>query len=303
MAIPDIQSIMLPLLRLVGDGQEHGYSEVVDILGRELNLKEEDKKEMLGGGRRTRFESRIITARNYLQRACIIESAGWGRFRITERGLEVLKNNPAKINVKFLQQFSEFRQSQAIPVQNNHSDADIEDGEKATPQEVLEEAYQLVKGQLAQDLLDRVKTASPKFFEQLVVDLLVAMGYGGSRKDAGRAIGQTGDGGIDGIIKEDRLGLDVIYIQAKRWEETVVGRKEIQSFAGALMGNKARKGVFITTSTFSQPAKQFTAGGDLKIILIDGSQLAQYMIDYNVGVAEESTYTIKKIDIDYFSEE
>jgi restriction system protein len=220
-----------------------------------------------------------------------------------------LKDHPPQINVKFLRQFDEFVVFHTHPErdgkseENNQAAQEILEKTSQTPQEVLESSYQSLRQTLAQELLERIKKNSAKFFESLVVDLLVAMGYGGSRKDAGQAIGQVGDGGIDGIIKEDKLGLDAIYLQAKRWEGTV-GRPDIQSFAGALIGKKARKGVFITTSNFSEQARSFASGMEnLKIILIDGEQLAQLMIDHDVGVTEESRYVVKKVDSDYFGDE
>jgi restriction system protein len=218
----------------------------------------------------------------------------------------VLKENPPQINVKYLEQFPEFiefrNKSNKI---NGNMEAPQEIIEKIsqTPQEILDTSYQSLRQNLAQEILERIKNSPPKFFESLVVDLLIAMGYGGSRKDAGQAIGQAGDGGIDGIIKEDKLGLDAIYLQAKRWEGTVT-RPVVQGFAGALIGRKARKGVLITTSNFSQQAIDYANSIDnLKIILIDGEQLAQLMIDHDVGVTEESRYIVKKIDLDYFTDE
>ncbi len=222
----------------------------------------------------------------------------------------MLKENPTSINIKFLNQFPEFI---AFHTSTNNKEGktngtvsvsdEIVEKTSQTPQEILEISYQSLRQALAQELLERIKNNTPKFFEALVVDLLVAMGYGGSRKDAGQAIGQVGDGGIDGIIKEDKLGLDAIYLQAKRWEGTV-GGPVVQGFAGALIGKKARKGVFITTSTFSPQARSFASGTEnLKIILIDGEQLAQLMIDYDIGVTEESRYIVKKVDLDYFGDE
>ena len=214
-----------------------------------------------------------------------------------------MKSNPDKINVKFLKQFSEFVEFQNLSRQSARTGTEVETEElDETPEETLESSYQNLRRNLAQELLDRVKKCSPRFFENLVVDLLVAMGYGGSRKDAGQAVGQSGDGGIDGIIKEDKLGLDVVYIQAKRWEGTV-GRPVAQAFAGSLEGQRARKGVLITTSQFSQDAKDYVSRIEKKIVLIDGEQLAQLMIDHGIGVAEVATYTVKKMDLDYFGEE
>jgi restriction system protein len=202
------------------------------------------------------------------------------------------------IDRKFLEQFPEFVQFQS---RSSHSEEQtaIQEEPTHTPEEILEASYQNLRNDLSQELIDRVMQCSPRFFEKLVVDLLVAMGYGGSRKDAGQAIGQTGDGGVDGIIKEDRLGLDIVFIQAKRWESTV-GRPVVQAFAGSLEGFRARKGVLLTTSTFTKDARDYVERIEKKIVLIDGEQLAQLMIDYGIGVTEVATYSVKKADLDYF---
>lgn len=225
------------------------------------------------------------------------------RCKITERGIKLLNQSPSEINVKFLKQFPEFVQFISPKKDNNDFEQGIEEILDTTPQESIEFGYQKIRKDLEIDLLNRVKSCSADFFERLLVDLLVKMGYGGSRRDAGKAIGKSGDGGIDGIIKEDKLGLDIVYIQAKRWDNTVVGRPEIQKFVGALHGQRARKGVFITTSKFSQEAREYVSVIDSKIVLIDGQQLAQFMIDNNVGVSTVSTYEIKKLDSDYFTDE
>lgn len=233
-----------------------------------------------------------------------MESTKRGYFRISGRGFEVIKSNPVEINVKFLKQFSEFLEFQNYPLQLDHytpSEGEAEVDTSSTPEEDVEIAIQKLTQELASDLLQIIKNASPAFFEKLVVDLLVTMGYGGTRKDAGKTVGRTGDGGIDGIINEDHLGLDVIYIQAKRWESTV-GRPEIQKFAGALQGFRAKKGVFITTSTFSSDAKDYVSRIDSKIILIDGETLTQLMIENNVGVTPFAVYEVKKVDSDYFTD-
>ena len=303
MAVPDFQSFMLPLLKAVSDGKEYNLSEVVDKLAEQFQLSNEDKKELLPSGRKTRVDDRAGWAQTYLRKAGLLERTGRGKFRVTERGLDVLKSNPDKINIKFLRQYPEFVEFQNLSRQSAKPDAEAENEIlDETPEETLESGYQNLRRNLAQELLDRVKKCSPRFFESLVVDLLVAMGYGGSRKDAGQAVGQSGDDGVDGIIKEDRLGLDVVYIQAKRWEGTV-GRPAVQAFAGSLEGQRARKGVLITTSQFSQDAKDYVSRIEKKIVLIDGEQLAQLMIDHGIGVAEVATYTVKKIDLDYFGEE
>ncbi|MEI7867461.1 MAG: restriction endonuclease [Candidatus Methylumidiphilus sp.] len=301
MAIPDFQSIMLPLLKLAGDGQEHSPREVVETLARHFQLTEDESKELLPSGRQTTFSNRISWAKAHMKMALLLEKSKHGIFRITLRGMETLKSNPPKINIKFLEQFPEYS------ISRNPDNKDILNQESEistsiqTPEEALEASYQYLRQALADELLQTLKNCTPVFFESLVVDVLVKMGYGGTRQDAGRAVGKSGDGGIDGIIKEDRLGLDIIYLQAKRWEGTV-GRPEVQKFAGALMGNGARKGVFITTSSFTKEAVDYVSAIDRKIILIDGETLAKLMIDYNVGVTSFATYEIKKVDLDYFSE-
>lgn len=219
------------------------------------------------------------------------------------QGLEVLANSPSRIDVRFLEQFEEFRKFRMLrhtrkPKQEVHERALKEE---VTPEELLESAYERLQEDLAAELIEQIENAPPSLFEKLVVELLVKMGYGGSRIDAGKAIGGSGDEGIDGIIKEDRLGLDIIYIQAKRWDNTV-GRPEVQKFAGALQGKRAKKGVFITTSTFSAEARTYASQIENKIVLINGRQLASLMIDYNLGVSSIAAYEIKKIDSDYFTE-
>lgn len=273
----------------------------------QFGLTEEDKREVTSSGN-IKYDNRIGWVLTHLRKARLLESTGRGKFRITQQGLGVLKNNPASINMKFLKQFpgySEFARLKDLSTHETNgkqSEEVVEAIQTQPPDEILDSLYQSLRRELAQELLDRIKSCSPRFFERLVVDLLVSMGYGGSRKDAGQALGQSGDGGIDGIIKEDKLGLDVIYLQAKRWESTV-GRPVVQAFAGSLEGHRARKGVLITTSQFSNDAKDYVTRIEKKIVLIDGQQLAQLMIDHGLGVAEKATYTIKKIDGDYFSEE
>ena len=309
MAIPDFQSLMLPLLKIAGDGNEHRLNEAIETLAQLFGLSENDRKEILPSGKQRKFDNRVGWARSYLQKAQLLSHTGRSKFCITERGVKVLTENPPHININFLKQFPEFLEFRASTDKeskiddNVHTSQEIIEKTSQTPQEIFDTTYQSLRQILAQEILERIKNNPPKFFESLVVDLLVAMGYGGSRKDAGQAIGQVGDGGIDGIIKEDKLGLDAIYLQAKRWED-VVGRPFVQGFAGALMGRKARKGILITTSKFSPQARDYASSIDnLKIILMDGEQLAQLMIDHDVGVTEEFRYIVKKIDLDYFGDE
>ena len=303
MAIPDYQSIMLPLLQLAADQQEHALRETIDALADDFNLTDEDRNELLPSGRQATFHNRVGWARTYLKKAGLLKSTRRGYYQITERGLSVLAEKPTAISAKFLKQFPEFQEFQSASkkaVPNNGPEEEEES--KQTPEEILEQAVQSLNDSLAADLVQTIKECSPSFFEQLVVDLLVTMGYGGTRKDAGQTVGRSGDGGIDGIIKEDRLGLDVIYIQAKRWENPV-GRPEIQKFAGALQGMRAKKGIFITTSSFTKEAWDYVSRIDSKIILINGHKLAAFMIEHNVGVSPAMTYVVKRIDTDYFADE
>jgi restriction system protein len=300
MPIPDYQATMLPFMQLAGDKAEHSLREAIETLANGFKLTEQERQELLPSGQQEIFTNRVGWARTYLKKAGLIETTRRGFFKITERGLDVLKQKPAQINSKFLRQFEEFRTFQARREPNENIADEIE--QPRTPQEALEQAYQSLRAELAAEILSQIKQSPPSLFERLVVELVVKMGYGGSRKDAGQAIGKSGDEGIDGIIKEDRLGLDIIYLQAKRWEATV-GRPEIQKFAGALQGQRARKGIFITTSDFSRDAEEYAAKIESKIILIDGEQLAQLLIDHNIGVTPVSNFEIKKIDSDYFTEQ
>src|SRR5215218_8017278 len=303
MAIPDYQTAMLPLLRLASDGQEHSAREAVEKLADHFGLSEDERKELLPSGSQATFDNRVGWARTYMRKAGLLEAPRRGYFKITDRGLDTLAKNPEAINVKFLEQYPEFREfrrrstAKRGPNKGGTDDAPPE----RTPREIMEDAYTTIRSQLASDLLEQVMRSSPRFFERLVVDLLVKMGYGGTRRDAGEAVGRSGDEGIDGIIKEDRLGLEVVYIQAKRWGNTV-HRPEIQKFVGALSGQNARKGVFITTSSFSTGAIDYATGLQVKVVLIDGETLANHMIDYGVAVAPEVSYEIKRVDSDYFDE-
>jgi len=299
MPIPDFQTIMLPLLRLLDNQQEYSLSEVVDKLTRVFNLSNKEIHEILPSGQQPVFHNRVGWARTYMKKAGLIESTRRGYFRITDRGKDVLKQQPEKIDIKYLEQFEEFREFRSVKKNNKEEIQKTPETEIITPEEALGNAYENLKNELAQELSLQIKTVSPVQFENIVVDLLVAMGYGGNRNEAARAIGKSGDEGIDGIINEDRLGLDVIYIQAKRWEGCV-GRPEIQKFAGALQGQHAKKGVFITTSSFSREAIDFSKKVDNKIILIDGQDLVKYMIENNIGVSLSNNYEVKKIDYDYF---
>lgn len=295
---------MLPLLKVAADGNEHTHTEAIETLAAQFQLTNEERNELLPSGLQTKLDNRLRWARVDLGKAQLLESSGRGKFKITTRGLDLLKNPPAKIDRKFLRQFPEY---QSYIGRNRASNKSSKEGEqeeeiKQTPEEILESSYQGLRLKLAEDLLELIKQNSPRFFEKLVVDLLVAMGYGGSRKDAGEAVGRSGDEGIDGIIKEDKLGLDAVYLQAKRWQRTI-DRPEVQAFAGALIGKRASKGVFIITSQFSQGAQAYIDTIPQKIVLIDGEQLTQLMIDHGIGVTEVTAYSVKRVDSDYFSEE
>ncbi|ACK65136.1 restriction endonuclease [Rippkaea orientalis PCC 8801] len=310
MSIPDFQSILLPLLKYSGDKQEHSLRESIEYLAGIFNLTDEEKRELLPSGQQAIFDNRVGWAKTYLKKAHLIETTKRGYFRITDQGITVLQQNYQKIDTNFLKQFEEFNEFHLGTKTKKDSTNNSENSELSclslndqiqTPEELLDQLYQKIKDDLKQEILEQIMRCSPEFFERLVIDLLIKMGYGGSKKEAGKAVGKAKDGGIDGIIKEDRLGLDIIYIQAKRWEGTV-GRPEIQKFVGALLGQQAKKGIFITTSQFSKEAKEYVAIIDSKIILISGDLLSELLSDYNVGVSVIKSYEIKKIDTDYFTE-
>jgi restriction system protein len=309
--VPGFQDMMLPFLKLASDGQEHSLSEAIETLAQQFQLSDAEQHELLPSGKQSRFVNRVGWAATYLRKTKLLDGTGKGRFRITDRGLSELRAARQRIDLRYLEKFPELADFRKRGQQDQADNGDVTSGEtlavveatNQTPREVLEASYQILRRELARDLLEQIKKRPPIFFERLVVDLLVGMGYGGSRKEAGERVGRSGDGGIDGIIKEDKLGLDYVYIQAKRWDQTTVGRPTVQAFAGSLDEQKARKGVMITTSQFSQDARTFVSRIEKKIVLIDGEQLAQLLIDYNVGVAEEQTYTVKKVDLDYFEEE
>ncbi|OZB36745.1 MAG: restriction endonuclease [Halothiobacillus sp. 14-56-357] len=304
MAIPDFQSIMRPLLEHLADGKVHGNRETNDYLAQHFQLSEDELAEMLPSGFARLFDNRIGWAKTHLKGAGLIESPSRAKYRITQRGLDSLANTVGPINIAYLQQFDEynhFKSGSKAEKSVSGLTTDSPKTDEMTPSEQIEFGYQKIRQEIEVELISKIKSASPAFFERLVVELLVSMGYGGSLKDAGQTLGKSGDGGIDGVIKEDRLGLDVIYLQAKRWEGTV-GRPEIQKFAGALQGQRAKKGIFLTTSNFSVEAIQYASLIDTRIVLIDGKQLAGLMIDTGVGVTKVATYEVKRLDSDYFEE-
>jgi restriction system protein len=295
---------MSPLLAYTGDNNEHSLRDTAEYLAIHFNLTPEERQELLPSGHTAIFDNRVGWAKMHLLKAGLLDSPRRSVFKISARGQQVLAQHPQQIDMRFLKQFPEYVEFIKPTNSTGTTDTPTEqiDNSKATPEEILENSYQNIHRTLAQDLLQKIKASPPVFFERLVVELLVKMGYGGSLKDAGRATSLTNDGGIDGIIKEDKLGLDFIYIQAKRWDSQPVGRPDIQSFVGALDGQRANKGIFITTSRFSDTAMAYVKTISKKVILMDGEQLASYMIEYGLGVSTFATYELKKIDNDYFGE-
>jgi restriction system protein len=304
MPVPDYATFMLPLLEVLADSKPHPARDVRNVLAARFKLTEADRELLLPSGKQRLLDNRVGWAKTYLSKAGLVTAPKRGEYLITSEGLKVLASKPKRIDTAFLQKFDAFREFQdaqsASGASNDTTAAKV--ATLDTPEERLASAHAAIRARLEQDLLDAIGKASPAFFETLVVELLVKMGYGGSLEDAGRALGRSGDGGIDGMIKEDHLGLDAIYLQAKRWKNTV-GRPEIQAFAGSLEGERARKGVFLTTSTFSKEATEFVRKIEKKIVLIDGARLASLMVDFGVGVSTVERYEIKRIDGDYFAED
>jgi restriction system protein len=301
--IPDYQTIMLPLLEYVKDRKERSLPEVIEHISKFFKLTEEEKREMLPSGMQTIIDNRVGWSRTYLKKAGLVESTRRGYFQITERGQQILKQNPSRIDNKFLMQFAEFVEFHKVKKEEKQNYSQKTITESLDPMETLENAFQRIKESLADDLLKEVKNATPEFFEKTVLKLLRRMGYGDLVDGSMEHTGKAGDEGVDGKIKEDKLGLDVIYVQAKKWENTV-SRPEIQKFVGALKGQSANKGIFITTSDFSREALDYAKKIDSpKIVLIDGETLAQYMIDHDIGVSKVKNFEIKRKDTDFFVED
>ena len=303
MAVPDFQSMMLPLLEAIADGTEHSNASVANVIAKHFVVTSEDRELMLPSGQQTVFTNRVAWAKAYLKKASLIRSPKRGTIQITESGQSVLKNKPARIDIQFLKQVGGADCLKSPSKSEAVLDAEsLTESSTATPNDLVEAGYKSLRDTLIEDIIEQVKRCSPQFFERLVVKLLVAMGYGGSLEDAGQVLGRSGDGGIDGTIKEDKLGLDVICIQAKRWEGTV-GRPVVQAFAGSMEGFRACKGVLITTATFSKEAEDYITRIERKIVLVDGQRMAELMIAHNVGVTVMQTYEIKRVDSDFFAEE
>lgn len=305
--LPDFQTLMLPLLRFAADGKPHNLREAREHFIKLFSMTEAEIEEMLPSGRSSKFYNRTAWAKSYLQQAGLLDSPVRGQYVITSSGQALLKKPPERITINYLlanyPKFQELRsRTRGSDSLSKATEEPTVEEEVSTPEELLATAYTQIRAKLHAEIREKIQQNSPTFFENLVVELLVKMGYGGSIEDAGRAVGRSGDEGIDGIIKEDRLGLDLIYLQAKRWEN-VIGRPEIQKFVGALTGQRAKKGVFITTSRFSQEAMEYVRQIEPKVVLIDGEQLADLMIDFNLGVTTIQTYEIKRLDSDYFLEE
>lgn len=299
MAIPKFEDIFLPFLRTLSNQKVHALKDVREKLAKRFRLTPEEREEQVSSGSR-RFDNRVAWTKAHLIKASLVDSPERGKLQITERGLNLLSEKPRRITVKILKErYSEYAEFRRQIRTSEEEGIQVESEETNTPEEALETGYKQLRKALQQDLLDKIKECSPYFFEKLVVNLLVAMGYGGAHEEK---LGLSRDGGIDGMIKEDKLGLDVIYIQAKRWSNPV-GRPELQAFAGSILGRSAQKGVFITTSRFTKDAVEYVKHLNQKIILVDGDQLTDYMIDFNVGVHETARYVVKKIDTDYFLDE
>ncbi len=304
MAIPDYQSLMLPVLKVSVTGEVR-IGDAVDRLAEQLNLTSEERFQLLPSGKQTLFGNRVHWAKTYLTKAGLLESTRRGHFKITERGQQVIASHPTRIDNEFLNQFAEFRTFKDKSTNDIAPRAQLIEpalaGRTETPDEIMRVAHKQVETSLGQDLLDRVRAAPPAFFERLMVNLLLSMGYGGSAANAGRALGRTGDDGVDGVIDQDALGLDRVYIQAKRYAEgNSIGAGAIRDFFGSLDRHKATKGLFVTTSTFSSSARETSEFLSKRIVLIDGEHLARLMIRYNVGCRIEEVLHIKKVDEDFF---
>ncbi len=305
MPLPPFNDFLLPTLRAFADGNPAKVQTKRSFVANALGLTEEQREQTRPSGRLPQYVERINVACTYLRKFGALESEGWGVYRITPLGMSLLERYLQSLTIGQLRAEYENRNGEpaaaaqdAVP---GEPDQAAEENQK-TPLEIIDSEFMRWRELLVTQLLDVVRTVSPRFFENLVLDVLVAMGYGGSVEGAARAVGGVGDGGIDGIIKEDRLGLDVIYVQARRWQQNV-GRPEVQAFVGALAGKKAHKGVFITTSDFTKDAREYVQDIDAKIVLIDGRQLAELMIDHDVGVTVVQTYKLKRVDSDYFEAE
>jgi restriction system protein len=294
---------MLPILELMSDKKERDIRSIVSFICDKFNLTDEERTELLPSGSQEIIINRVSWSKTYLNKAKLLVSPRRAKFVITEQGLRILASKPKRIDIKFLRELPDFKgwylRSSKKDNSNIKQEEDIETGK--TPEELLGYSFNQLKNELAAELIEKIKNCSAGFFEWLVIDLLIKMGYGGSKKEAGKIVGKSGDGGIDGIIKEDKLGLDTIYVQAKKWDATVpIGH--VRDFAGSLLSKKSKKGIFISTSNYPKGAYDFVSSIEPKIILIDGKELAELMIEYNVGVTTKNCYEVKRMDSDYFED-
>lgn len=302
MPIPDFQTLMRPILELHDDGAEHVRKDRNDQLAIRFGLSAEEREVLLPSGRQPLFDNRIAWAITHLFHAGLLERPRRGVTRITDRGCQVLRDHGERVDMSVLKQFEEYRLFRSGT--KSEQEPEASPVSVGTPEESIDDAHSQLRSALAEDLLAKLHASSPSFFEQVVIDVLVAMGYGGSRREAGERLGRPGDEGFDGVIREDSLGLDAIYVQAKRWRaDRAVGRPDIQGFLGALQGAQASKGVFITTSRFADGVESYATSVTPRVVLVDGRRLAELMIDHGVGVTTRQTYELKRIDEDYFTDE
>jgi restriction system protein len=303
--IPDFQTVMLPILEILSDGKEYDRRNLIEKISDKFKLTDEERNELLPSGNSRIISNRVGWAKSYMVQAQLIETIRRGTYKISEKGFELLKQKPNKVDIKLLKtlpDFNKWQKSYSSKKEKDLTETNIDIETEQTPEELIDFSYLKLKEELASELLDKIKKASPNFFERLVIDLLIKMGYGGSKKEAGQILGKSGDGGIDGLIKEDKLGLDTIYVQAKRWENTVPV-SQVRDFAGSLLSKKAKKGIFISTSEYPKSAYEFVSSIEPRIVLINGKELADMMIENNVGLSTKTIYEIKKIDSDYFEED
>lgn len=303
MPIPSYEDLMLPALRQLADGETRSVANLRERIASHLGLTDDEMAEVFEQSGRPVFPHRLYWAKQYLERAGAVESPGRGFVRITERGQQLVEENSPRIDRRFLLRFPEFQSwlKGSDTEQSTPAEVELAVQPDGSPHETMETAHREMRKAVESEILDAIKSASPQFLERVVVDLLVKLGYGGAG-DSGKHLGRSGDGGVDGVIWEDKLGLDLIYVRAKRWQNTV-GRPEIQAFSGSLDGFRARKGVFITTSTFTREARDYVSSIEKKIVLIDGHELARLLFDTGLGVSTEITYPVKRIDSDYFAED
>ena len=303
MPVPDFQSLMLPILKALSHTDETTNTVIRNRVATSEGLSEDDTSELLPSGKQSIFTNRVAWALSHMVRAELVKRARRGVYSLSPAGRKLLSNDPQRVDIETLKQFASYQKwTKSFPNPANENNTGSPNG--TSPAEVMDQAFQSLKEVLAADLRDRIQNVEPKFFEKVVVDLLIAMGYGGGDSKMGRATGKSGDHGIDGTIREDKLGLDEVYVQAKKYApENKIGEGPIRNFVGAIVANGTSKGVFVTTSSFTRAAREFASRSPTRIVLIDGDQLARHMIDYNVGVRSGAMYELKHPDEDYFEQE